>query len=273
MRLDPRRVFADSDAILTRAQRERIALARARRNVERYSEDEPRDESGKWTDGGGGGSGGAAPAAESKPIAGFKPGVKASGAAAADSMKAEWFGRSPFKGDLTGAMAAARETQRTLGDVGRQIARELGVKFEDPGVKTDRRRIDEKVIQRGGVEKVTDLARGGFVVTRPGQADAIAQKLAEHFEVADESWKPTPTGYVDRALQFRAPNGLIGEVQVLEKNMADAKFNRGGHDFYKEMQRADRNSPEFAEAVQKQKDLYGSVFAALPADWQRVLKS
>jgi hypothetical protein len=267
MRLDPRRVFADSDAILTRAQRERIALARARRNVERYSDDEPRDESGKWTDGGDGGGG------ESKPVAGFEPGVKASGAAAADSMKAEWFGKSPFKGDLPGALAAARETQRSLGDVGRQIARELGVKFEDPGVKTDRRRIDEKVIQRGGVEKVTDLARGGFVVTRPGQADEIAKKLAEHFEVADESWKPTPTGYVDRALQFRAPNGLIGEVQVLEKNMADAKFNRGGHDFYKEMQRADRNSPAFAAAVQKQRDLYAGVFATLAPEWQEALKS
>jgi hypothetical protein len=61
MTLDVRRVLADADALLTREQRERIALAWARRNVGKFDPNQPRDEQGRWSDGGGG-DGGAAPA-------------------------------------------------------------------------------------------------------------------------------------------------------------------------------------------------------------------
>src|SRR5262245_61056864 len=145
----------------------------------------PRDERGRWTESGGGES-----------VAGFSAGVKAAkDDTAVSAIKDKWYNDSPFKGDIQAAIKAAKPAQEELGRVGEEIAKKHGVQFENPGVKTNLKRIDDKVKLRGGAEKVTDLTRGTFVVTDPAQVGPIVTDLGKHFEVAEEPWKRTPVGF------------------------------------------------------------------------------
>ena len=65
--MDWRTARAQAESHLSRTQRLQIERARARRLLQRFDPDEPRDESGKWTDGGGDGGGGAQPSGGGKP--------------------------------------------------------------------------------------------------------------------------------------------------------------------------------------------------------------
>ena len=66
--MDWRTARAQAESHLSRTQRLQIERARARRLLQQFDPDEPRDESGRWTDGGGGDGGGSA-----KPSGGGKP--------------------------------------------------------------------------------------------------------------------------------------------------------------------------------------------------------
>jgi hypothetical protein len=245
----------------------------------RYSEDQPRDDDGRWSGGGGSGdtSGGGKEPKEgdgTKPVAGFSAGVKASNdGGKVDAVKSEWYKASPFKGNIDGAMKASHDTQAKLGPALKEIGAKLGIKYADPGVKTDRARIDQKVIDRGGAEKVTDLARGSLYITSPKQAADIARELGKHFEVAEEPFKVTPAGYADKAIQFRDANGLVGEVQLLEPKMAEAKEQ--GHPYY-EQQRALQNpkttdAARNAELLAAQQKIYGAVTDSYSGEWRDAL--
>jgi hypothetical protein len=74
-----------------------------------------------------------------------------------------------------------------------------GVEFKSPGVKSNRDQIMEKLELKGGAEKVTDLARGSFLVNDPGQVAPLVEALAKQFGVAEEDWRTTPFGYGDKA--------------------------------------------------------------------------
>jgi hypothetical protein len=247
----------------------------------KYDPDQPRDEDGKWSggDGNGGGSteggGGKEPKeSDGKPVAGFSAGVKAQNSNThVDAVKGEWYKASPFKGNIEGAMKASHDTQAKLGPVLKSLGAELGIKYADPGVKTNRERIDQKVIDRGGAEKVTDLARGSLYITSPKQAADIARELGKHFEVAEEPFKVTPAGYADKAIQFRDSNGLVGEVQLLEPKMAEAKEK--GHPLYEE-QRALKNpkttdAARNAELLAAQQKIYGAVTDSYSREWREAL--
>jgi hypothetical protein len=228
--------------------------------------DEPRDEQGRWTDGGGGGeTGGGA-------ISGFSAGVKArNDNGKVNAVKADWFKASPFKGDIENAMKASHVTQAKLGEVGKTIGTKLGIEFKNPGVKTDKARILEKEKIRGGAEAVTDLARGGFLVTSPDQAHAIATELSKHFEVAEEPWKVTEMGYADKAVQIRDTNGLVAEVQILEPKMAEAKA--AGHALYAEQRQLDpvKDKVRYDELGAAQRELYGKVTGGYSSEWREAL--
>lgn len=62
-------VRARAEKVLTPGQRWTLAKQQALRNLEKFDPNEPRDESGKWTDGGGSDGGGTKPSAEPKPEA------------------------------------------------------------------------------------------------------------------------------------------------------------------------------------------------------------
>jgi hypothetical protein len=250
------------------------------KRLQRYSEDEPRDDQGRWTDGGGSSDGGG-----SKPVAGYSPGVKTPLGGKiehAKTVKADFIAKSPVK-TIDDVKRLAAEGQKALGDVGRQISAKLGLTFKDPGPKTKTesgvRRVQDKAAERGGnLASVTDTARATFLVDHPAQTDQIISELGKHFEVAAEPFKMTPENYADRSANVRLPNGVIAEVQMMHPKMADAKSpdGGGGHDLYKVSRESaptgvKPDPAKYADAVQKQRELYGNALDAMPADWKKII--
>ena len=126
---------------------------------------------------------------------------------------------------------------------------------------------------------MTDTARGSFLVDHPEQTDQDHRRAGQEiFDVAPEPWKVTDEGYIDRAINVRLPNGVIAEVQMMHPAMAEAKSPEGGggHDLYKISRETEPGgiNPDpvkYADAVAKQKALYGKVYDNLPDDWKAVL--
>jgi hypothetical protein len=200
-------------------------------------------------------------------LADARTGLKASGSAEAARQNADWAAASPIT-DVDHLMALAKGNQQRLGDAGREIAKEAGVTFIDPGPKTNRQRIVEKTASKPGrtAASISDTSRGGFVLSAPEQGDQIVQALAKRFEVADEGWARTPEGYVDRKVVVRFADGQLGEIQMWEPHVLDAKERRGGHALYEQMRALPPGSPELPGLLAKQRELYGrSVEEAAPA--------
>ena len=276
---DWQKARAIAEELLTDDQRAFVYQARADRwAFEKYDENQPRDEGGRWTSGGGGGGGAsispAPPQAATgpKPVAGFRAGVAGRGNAAAKTAIDKWFDASPFKGNIQAAIKAAPEAQAQLGRLGDQIAKDVpGVEFKNPGVKTNTERILQKAELRGGAERVTDLARGGFVINDPGQVDKIVSALEKEVGVVVEDWRVTDANYADRALNVRFPNGLIGEVQLLEPRMAAAKIT--GHALYERARTLDqaRDATEITRLTNEMRTLYGNVINGYSPAWKAAL--
>jgi hypothetical protein len=269
------------------ARRERWQRIRGRSLalLQRYSEDEPRDEDGKWTDGGGSDGGAGGSDTGGPPVAGYSPGVKTPATGGkiehAKAAKAEFIAKSPIK-TIDDVTRGAAEGQKALGDVGRQISAKLGLTFKDPGPKTKTesgvQRVLDKAKERGGnLAAVTDTARATFLVDHPAQTDQIISELGKHFEVAAEPFKMTAENYADRSANVRLPNGTIAEIQMMHPKMAEAKSpdGGGGHDLYKVSRESaptgvKPDAAKFADAVAKQRELYGKALDEMPADWKKV---
>jgi len=216
------------------------------------------------------------------PIKGYDPGIKA-----ADDLddiaavKSGWFAASPIN-TIDDAVAQAPAAQRALGRAGRDIASDLDVTFKDPGVKTkDQAGIDrtiEKAQSRGGVERVTDIARATFVIDEPQQTEQIAAELGKQFEVTLEPWKQTPLGYLDRAMTVRFNNGVLGEIQMMDQGMATAKSDvskggGGGHALYVQSRDPDTPPERRAELDEASRALYGAVTDNYSPAWKAALGS
>lgn len=258
-----------------------LAFAQAVSNIRRvrgFDPDEPRDDSGKWTDGGGGGDGAAA-----KPVPGYSPGIKtpANGQFhhAAD-IRRQWVDASPIK-TIDDLKRVAPESQKQLGDVGRAIAKDLGIQIKDPGTKIKSEkgvaRVQAKAAEKynGSLAAVPDIARIAFLINHPAESDKILAELAKHFEVAAEPWRLTDVNYADRAANVRMPSGLMGEVQIMEPSMAKAKSpdGGGGHTYYVIAREAQPNgikpdAEKLAMANAKMREIYGKVLDQLPPDWK-----
>jgi len=253
-----------------------------RRALRDFDPSQPRDEHGRWTDGGGDG-GGDKPAAET--VSGYKPGFKTPKTGlefhhSAD-VKKEWIAKSPIK-TIEDVKRRAEMSQKALGDVGREIADKLGIEIKDPGNKVKNERGVARVIAKskepayGSLAAVPDVARITFLVKHPEQTDQILDELAKHFEVAHEPFRVTDVMYADRAANVRLPSGLMGEVQMMEPSMAHAKSpdGGGGHDWYVVMREADPkkgikpDAAKFKEAREKQIAIYTPVLDALGDDWK-----
>ena len=266
------------------------AIARAQSEVllnrtQKYSDDEPRDEGGRWTDGGGSDSGGSGGGSGGKPVAGFSPGFKTPATGLefhhSDDVKKDWVAKSPVK-TIDDVKRLAGDAQKSLTDVGRSIATKLGIELKDPGskVKTDKgvqRVLDKAALPRyGSLAAVPDVARMTLMINHPGQSDTILAELAKHFEVAAEPWKLTHVGYADRAANVRLPNGMMGEIQMMEPTMAHAKSpdGGGGHDQYVISRETDPKigtKPDAAKheaANAKMREIYGKALDQLGPDWK-----
>ena len=207
------------------------------------------------------------------------------GFAQAKAIKTDWIARSTVK-TIDDVKREAEVAQQMLGDAGREIAAQLGgLPFKDPGAKTKTekgvQRVLDKAKDRGGnLAAVTDTARATFLVDHPGQTDQIIAELAKRFEVAPEPWKVTAENYGDRAVNVRLPNGVIAEVQMMHPAMAEAKSPEGGggHDLYKISRETaptgvNPDPVKYADAVAKQRELYGKAYDGLSDDWKAAFGS
>lgn len=195
----------------------------------------------------------------------YSAGVKASGMAAALAQKTEWRKVAPDK--IEAVLAAAPVHQAELAKVAEEIAKKIGIKFSNPGVKSENR-IRQKIGRGKTPQQVNDAVRGGFDVKTPQEADAIVKELAKHFEVSDEGWGRTAVGYFDRKAMVRFPDGMIGEVQMWPPGMLETKEKKA-HQLYEEWQKASPG-PTKIQLAMAQTALFATVAAALPQGWHQI---
>ncbi len=167
--------------------------------------------------------------------------------------------------DLDQLFARAAVTQERLTQAGQAIADALGVAFKDPGLK-DRATAADKIGRKAyqSAAELTDVARGGFIVRSPAEAEAVVARLAAALDVIDEGWKKNRAGYVDRKVLVRAPGGAIGEVQLWWPEMHAAK-NVGTSLYTRE-----RSLPEGQERDALRAQQRAIYSAAIPEAWRGV---
>jgi len=140
--------------------------------------------------------------------------------------------------------ALADESQTFIAKIGKEIENDLGVTFVNPGIKnigTTKEKMFRK--KYNTVQEITDVARGGFKINKAQDADAIAARFAKDLEILDEGWVVQPTGYFDRKILIKTPNGIVAEIQIWSPQLYDAKFNsnnrfkKSGTDLYIEQRK------------------------------------
>ena len=224
----------------------------------------------------------AAAVAEQDEVPDYRPGDKTPtpGFDARKAVVAKWANRSPLN-TLPAVVDAAPEDQRLLVKIGDVVARSVGATIRENGEKTKSAkgiaRVVEKAEQRDGqVARVTDVARMTMLVDRPEQTDRAIAELGKYFEVAAEPWKVTDVLYADRAVNVRLPDGMIAEVQFMDKKMLDAKEG-GGHVQFKIMQDSDPEKgphpdhERWEAAFDKSQEIYGAVLDGYSDDWKAAL--
>ncbi len=174
--------------------------------------------------------------------------------------------------------AVAEQNQGRLKAAAEEIAGELGedVVLADPGVKA-RARVEEKMADKGrSAGEVTDVVRLGFMVRSPELAARIIGRLGQRFEVLDEGVTVTGMGYVDHKALVRFDNGQVGEVQLWDPEIAEAKFGRG-EELYREVRTISAedmvNDPalgaRLAAAEAESREVYASALARASTEWRR----
>lgn len=168
--------------------------------------------------------------------------------------------------DLDVVYQLAPKRQAELERAGREIADELGlgVEFITPGLK-QKETAAGKMRRRKvtSARKLTDIVRAGFVVDDVQQAEEVIARLAAKLAVVDEGLMTSPVGYADRRLTVRFADGLIGEVQILQREMAAAK--KIGYKWYSEARNLPLDDPRRQELEAKQRDLYEKAVAFSPS--------
>lgn len=230
-----------------------------------FDPSEPRDEQGRWTSGGGSEDEGTGkPPPKTGP---WSAGLKASGLAAADAIKAEWAKESPAK-SIDDLMEIGPKDQAELASAAQDVEKETGVPFINPGAK-GRKRTQEKLDEGRTPQQITDVVRGGFKVEDPAQADKIVAGLSKKFPVADEGWQRTPAGYFDRKLMVHFKDGMTGEVQLWHPAMFDAKETKG-HPIYVLWRKTPPGTPQAKAYESQMQQIYGAVAAQLPHEWDQI---
>jgi hypothetical protein len=162
----------------------------------------------------------------------------------------------------------APEHQKTLGQLGEQLAETHGAEWRDPGVKS-RETTQQKMTRKGyeSTAELTDVVRGGFVVGNPDQAEAIVADIAKRFTVVDEGWQVTAAGYFDRKVLVRFDDGTVGEVQLWHPDMYEAKETTG-HKLYEQMRGLKPDDPKFMALLEQQRELYTNAIKNADQDWR-----
>jgi hypothetical protein len=115
------------------------------------------------------------------------------------------------------------------------------------------------------------LVYSGFTVSVPEQAEQIIAEMAKEFEVADYGWAKTPTGYFDRRLCIRLPNGMLGEVQIWPTGMIEAK-REYVFAVFKQWRELPPGSQRKGDLFDRTTAIYKAVAEKLSPEWGNVLK-
>ena len=153
--------------------------------------------------------------------------------------------------------ALADESQSYIATIGAEIESDLGVSFKNPGLKN----IDaarEKMQRKGytSANQITDVSRGGFIVNKAEDADAIVARFGEEVEGFDQGWNFTQAGYFDRKILVRTPNGIVSEIQIWSPKVLAAK-QKTGHKLYKKMRKS-KDPAEIESLSIQMRELYAN---------------
>ena len=162
--------------------------------------------------------------------------------------------------------ALADESQTFIAKIGKEIESDLGVTFVNPGLKKIED-ANEKMVRKGYKfsNEMTDISRGGFVLNKAQDADAIAARFAKDSEILDEGWGVNTHGYFDRKILVKTPNGLISEIQIWSPKLYNAKFSsdnrfgKSGQDMYIESRNLNTSPTQRNKLIEQQKELYAEV--------------
>jgi len=197
----------------------------------------------------------------------------------AKRIKRIWADQSPIK-TVDDLYAHAEENQAALIKAGAEASAPTGIPVSvgthnvgPLGIKLRSGADDKMALTGKGPGAINDIVRIGFDVKTPAQSDEILAGLAKRLPIIDESWERTATGYFDRKVLVRFPNGQVGEVQFWVPGMLEAKQAGGGHAWYKEWKKLPEDDPRKAELHQKQVELYGGVADRLGPEWDPVKAS
>ncbi len=116
--------------------------------------------------------------------------------------------------------------QSDIVEIGEQIGLLLGdnVQFVNPGVK-DYQTSQEKLLRLGFDDPgdLTDIARAGFLVKSPADADHVMSILSRKYDLLDQGYVIKESGYFDRKLFIRSDSGNVAEIQLWEPHLLAAK--------------------------------------------------
>lgn len=211
---------------------------------------------------------------ETAVVPGYAPGVKArNDVGEINKHRDRWVADSPVQ-SLDQTVAMAPKAQGRLAKASNEIAAAMGLKFIDPGPKTKNQkgvdRLRTKAVKyKGKLARVTDVARGTFLVNKPEQADQIIEHLGEKFEVIAEAWRTLPSNYTDRALLVRDTSGMIAEVQIMDPTMFAMKNEM--HHLYDEARELPPHDPHAKNLTDVMKVQFARVLDAYPPDWKAAL--
>jgi len=153
--------------------------------------------------------------------------------------------------------AIADESQSYIATIAADIESDLGVTFDNPGLKKIKE-AKSKMQRKGYVSsnQMTDISRGGFIINKAEDADAIVARFGRDAEILDEGWNFTPAGYFDRKLLVRTPNGIVSEIQIWSPKLRAAKEETGTK-LYTKMRKS--KDPAEVEAISLQmRELYAN---------------
>jgi hypothetical protein len=129
--------------------------------------------------------------------------------------------------------------------------------------------------KRRGLGGVTDVARTAFIVDNPEQRKKIIAELRKHFPTIDEGYQRNNWGYYDAKALVKFPDGMIGEVQIMEKNVERAKSRKGegaghGHDFYDAARELPVGDPKRQELMEQSQRLYDAAVSKSDPRWNEI---
>lgn len=199
---------------------------------------------------------------------------KAEQRAAVEAFKAKQAGQS-----LEELYQVAEGHQAKLGAAADRIAQDMGpgVEAVNPGVKA-RAGSEEKLVRKGAKDAgaLTDVVRVGFKVATPEQSAEVLRRLGAQFELLDEGVVATDLGYVDHKALVRFPDGRVGEVQLWDPAIAEAKFGEG-HALYEQarvLTAEQLATPEGraldASIAQASQDLYTAALVKASPEWRKI---